>query len=508
MAAFAYCVTPYDPADPPAASGPGGTRIPYDSRERVVGALTAALAGFALDAGADYLTIDNPMTDGFFSFSSSVRHGGGGYGLCGLFPYDRSGYHDGARIPLATGLGLLRAMVLRQGAWCRLRGDHDFFLHVGEEDDIYVGSSRPLEEAAARARTLGLFSRQVEHSPYDPAFDETWGEGPADEAFWTDLNALVADLGTVLMEERPVANSYRWHRLASAADVQGVREWLTPRARLAVWPDLTEDAETVRTALARQDRLELLVQQFPDGSFRPERIAEPALATADVPNPAVPAEPGHRAALVPLEPADRDPLLAAVLPDPDGVLRARWRTNRTRADERRTFLASLAIGDAISGVVATGLNDVGVYVHLGDGPGHGLGFLRVPEMSWARFDSVDDIAPIGREIRAQIIHIDWLREQVSLSLKELLPNPWQAYVDSHETGQTVAGTVTRLLPFGAFVRVADGIEGLVPLTELADHEVRSPEDAVAVGDEVYVALLGADPERRRINLSLSPSRPR
>lgn len=499
MPPFVYSVTPYDPAEQDTAVDRSVTRIPFDSRERVAGAIVAAVAGFALDAGVRHMTLDNPMMEGFYSFS--VRTGRGGRGLSGLFPKGTTGYHDGERVPLATGVGLLRAMVLRQGAWCRLSSDDGFFVHVGDEDDIYVGSNQSRENAVARARTLGLFVEQVERSPYDPASDETGNQRSADDAFWTQLGALVAERGGVLLEERYVGNAYRWHRLTSAPAIETVREQLTPRARLAVWPDLTDDMESVRAAITRQERLELLVQQYPGGGFHPARIAEPGMGRTDVPSPQLATGPGHRAALVPLLPADRHPLLAAVLPDADGVLRARWRTNRTRADERRTFMSSLRAGDIVAGVVATGLDDIGVHVHLNNDAGRDLGFLRVPEMSWSNFDSVDDVVPIGRKIRAEVLHIDWAWEQVSLSLKALQPDPWERYTDTHRTGDIVPGTVTRLLPFGAFIRLSDGVEGLIHITELSGHDVDAPEGVISVGDEVLVAL-DVDRERRRISLSL------
>ncbi|MGW5641101.1 S1 RNA-binding domain-containing protein, partial [Streptomyces sp. NPDC003832] len=317
----------------------------------------------------------------------------------------------------------------------------------------------------------------------------------------------VADRGGVLLEERPTGNAYRWHRLTATHDVEAVRERLTPRARLAVWPDLTDDVEVVRAAVVRGDGLHLLVRQYPGGGFHRVCVAEPGMGRADVPNPQITAGPGHRAALVPLDRADRRPLLAAVLPDGDGVLRARWRTNPTRAEERRTFLGSLRVGEAVIGVVATGLHDIGVYVDLDDDLGRFLGFLRVPEMSWTRFDSVDDIAPVGREIHAEVISIDFAREQVSLSMKALQPDPWQHYADTHKVGVTVSGTVTKLVPFGAFVQMEETIEGLVHLAELADHDVESPHDVLAVGDQVRVAILDVDRRRRRISLSLKRAQP-
>ncbi|MYW00992.1 S1 RNA-binding domain-containing protein [Streptomyces sp. SID3343] len=504
MAPFVYRVTPYDPAEQDRSSGHDRTRIPYDVAEHFAAAYIAAVGGFALDAGIDHVRIDNPMATGFHSFS--VRWGRGGHGLRGLFPQDLAGYHDGALVPLATGLGLVRAMVLRDGAWCRLVGDDGFFVHVGCQDDVYLGSDRPLPDTESRCRALGLFVERVAGSPYDPATDEVADERPADDSFWRDLADLVTARGGVLLEVRPIGNAYRWHRVTSEPDIEAARERLPPRSRLAAWPDLTDDAASIRSAIARRGCLHFLVRQYPGGGMYPEAIAEPGMARADVADPQVSDGPDHRATLVPIEAADRRPLLAGVLPDADGVLRARWRANRTRADQRRSYLASLRVGDVVTGVVTSGLCDVGVYVDLNDDLGRGLGFLRTPEMSWCGFDSVDDVAPIGRPIRAAILHVDWAWEQVSLSLRAVRPDPWQLYANAHHVGESIDGVVTTLLPFGVLVRLQEypegGVEGLVRRTEPVDRDIESPEEVVAVGDRVRVTILDIDRESRRIFLSL------
>ncbi|MFB7268567.1 S1 RNA-binding domain-containing protein, partial [Streptomyces nojiriensis] len=466
---------------------------------------------FALQAGIDRLTIDNPMARGFFSFRS--RSAPSAPEPAGLFPADRpgssgplppSGYHDGARVPLDTGLELLRAVLLREGPWCRLHTDGGFFLHAGERHDLYVGGARPYTEAAADARRSGLTVEPVERSPYDPALDETDPQPPADAAFWTAVHHLVAERGGVLVEERYAGGDHRWYRPTTAAGIARIREQLTPRARLAVWPDLTDDIEAVRAAVLRSERLELLVQQRPDG-IPWARLAEPWMGCTDIAFPMIGSGPGCRAGLVPLAPADRRPLLAGVLPDADGVVRARWRTNRTPADERRTLLRSLRTGDVVTGTVVSGLDDVGVHVDLdldlGLEPEHErgwpLGFLRVPEMSWESFEEVDEVAPIGRRIRAEVLHVDLEWERVNLSVKALHPDPWRAFAAALRVGDTFPGTVTKTVPFGVFVRIAPGVEGLVHETEFAGRTFET-------GDGVRVALLAVDLERRRISLSPAP----
>ncbi|WP_051779706.1 S1 RNA-binding domain-containing protein [Streptomyces sp. NRRL S-241] len=495
--------------------------VPYAHREQVAEAAVAAAGRFARDAGVDRLTIDNPMARGFFSFADAPAPRAPE--LTELFPADPpgapdasgpagpSGYHDGARVPLATGLALLRTMLLREGPWCRLHDESGFFLHVGERHDLYIGGTRSNPEAAAHTRgASGLTVEPVDRSPYDPALDAYDPLPPADGAFWTALHRLVAERGGVLVEERYVAGAHRWYRPTTAAGISRVRARLTPRARLAVWPDLDDDIEAVRAAVRRSERLELLVQQRPDGSSPWARIAEPWLGRTDLAHPMIGAGAGCRAGLVPLAPADRRPLLAGVLPDADGVVRARWRTDRTPADARRTLLGSLRTGDVVTGTVVSGLDDVGVHVDLDldpeagseAGPGRDggwgrrpFGFLRVPEMSWEHFDDLDEVAPVGRRIRAEILDVDLGRERVSLSVKALHPDPWRAFADTHPIGASLPATVTRTVPFGVVVRLAPGVEGLIHRSEL-------PEGTFESGDEVRTTLLGMDLRRRRISLGL------
>ncbi|GAA2079114.1 hypothetical protein GCM10009801_36420 [Streptomyces albiaxialis] len=464
----------------------------FASREATAAACVAAVAGFALDAGADELTLDNPMAEGFFSFST--RGAWRGNGLAGLFPADLSGYHDGARVPLATGLGLVRAMVLREGAWCRLRGGGGFFAHVGEHAEIHVGAARALDGAAARARTLGLRAQKATRSPYDPESDTLDVRPPADDAFWARVRRLVAERGAVLLEEQHAGHARRWHRLAADGEADAVRGRLAPRARLAVWPDLSEDIRAVRAAVRASERLALLVQRDADGHVRAPRVAEPWMG-AELAHAQIPEGPGRRAGLVPLGDPARHALLTGLVPDADGVVRARWRADRTPADERRALLGSLRPGDVVTGTVVSGLDDVGVHVDLDRPRGEGLGFLRVPEMAWERFESVDEVAPVGREIRAEVLHVDWSAERVGLSVKALLPDPWDPFAAAHRPGDTVNGTVVARIPPGTLVRLAPGIEGLLPDADGTDGADRTP------GAAVRVTLAELDRERRRILLT-------
>lgn len=458
-------------------------------------ALVDAVEAFARDSGVTHLTIDNPMLDGFFRYSHDP--GTADFGLAGLFPPDRAGYHDGARIPRSTGLALVRAMLHRHGVWCRLEDGDRFFVHVGQDQQLYVGSTTRCETAIARCRELCLLTEQIEASPYDPASDRTEVLPPADDTFWTDLTALVTERGGALLEELHVRNGSRWHRL-TPTNLNAIRTRLTPRARLAIWPDLTDYIDPILDAMSQPGRLELLVVQQPNGRIY-TRIADPWMASrTDAYGDS------HRSdllALIPLLPAERNPLMAAALPDEDGVMRARWRTNPTGADRRRDFLRTVRMGEIRTGRVAA-TPRFGVFVDLDDDLGRATGFINIPELSWTHFDAITDVVQVGQEIRFEVLAVDLEREQVALSLKATQEDPWRRYFDTHHVGDIVPGTVTKLVPFGAFVHIEPGIEGLVHLTELSTNGVGAPEEVVREGDNVLVLLLELDFTRRRICLSM------
>ncbi|HQY97766.1 MAG TPA: S1 RNA-binding domain-containing protein, partial [Phycicoccus sp.] len=109
---------------------------------------------------------------------------------------------------------------------------------------------------------------------------------------------------------------------------------------------------------------------------------------------------------------------------------------------------------------------------------------------------------VGDEVTVEVLDVDMDRERVSLSLKATQEDPWQHFARTHAIGQVVPGKVTKLVPFGAFVRVEDGIEGLVHISELAERHVELPEQVVTVGQDIFVKVIDIDLERRRISLSL------
>ena len=180
------------------------------------------------------------------------------------------------------------------------------------------------------------------------------------------------------------------------------------------------------------------------------------------------------------------------------VLSRRAWLEQTQSEVRTTFLKELQKGQVRSGVVSSIVN-FGAFVDLGGGVD---GLVHVSELSWKHIDHPGEVVEVGDEVTVEVLDVDMDRERVSLSLKATLEDPWQTFARTHAIGQVVPGKVTKLVPFGAFVRVEDGIEGLVHISELAERHVELPEQIVTVGGEVFVKVIDIDLDRRRISLSL------
>jgi len=179
------------------------------------------------------------------------------------------------------------------------------------------------------------------------------------------------------------------------------------------------------------------------------------------------------------------------------VLSRRAWLEQTQSEVRSDFLNKLAKGQVRNGVVSSIVN-FGAFVDLGGVDG----LVHVSELSWKHIDHPSEVVEVGQEVTVEVLDIDLDRERVSLSLKATQEDPWRQFARTHAIGQVVPGKVTKLVPFGAFVRVQDGIEGLVHISELAERHVEIPEQVVNVGDELMVKVIDIDLERRRISLSL------
>ncbi|WP_175955605.1 30S ribosomal protein S1 [Schaalia sp. Marseille-Q2122] len=179
------------------------------------------------------------------------------------------------------------------------------------------------------------------------------------------------------------------------------------------------------------------------------------------------------------------------------VLSRRAWLEQTQSEVRTNFLHTLQKGQVRKGNVSSIVN-FGAFVDLGGVDG----LVHVSELSWKHIDHPSEVVEVGQEVTVEVLDVDMDRERVSLSLKATQEDPWQAFARTHAIGQVVPGKVTKLVPFGAFVRVEDGIEGLVHISELAQRHVELPEQVAKVGDEVFVKVIDIDLERRRISLSL------
>ena len=179
------------------------------------------------------------------------------------------------------------------------------------------------------------------------------------------------------------------------------------------------------------------------------------------------------------------------------VLSRRAWLEETQKEQRGEFLVNLKPGERRRGVVSSVVN-FGAFVDLG-----GMdGLVHVSELSWKHVDHPSSVVSVGDEIDVEVLDVDLPKERISLSLKATQTDPWQEFANSHQVGELVYGRITKLVPFGSFVQVGDGIEGLVHISEMAGHHVDLPEQVVTPGEELWVKIIDIDLQRRRISLSI------
>ena len=167
------------------------------------------------------------------------------------------------------------------------------------------------------------------------------------------------------------------------------------------------------------------------------------------------------------------------------------------AQKRESMFENLKENQVVRGVVRR-LTNFGAFVDIG-----GIdGLLHISEMAWHRVNHPSEVVKVGDEVNVMVLRIDRENEKVSLGLKQVLPNPWDNVVDSYPVGKVVPARVVRLAPFGAFVQLEPGVEGLVHISHLADRHVEKPDEVVKEGEEVNVKVLSVDPKEKRIRLSI------
>ncbi|HEX6946205.1 MAG TPA: 30S ribosomal protein S1 [Acidimicrobiia bacterium] len=184
------------------------------------------------------------------------------------------------------------------------------------------------------------------------------------------------------------------------------------------------------------------------------------------------------------------------------VLSRRAHLEEALAEERNEFMDNLQEGEIREGTVSSVVN-FGAFVDLG-----GMdGLVHVSELSWQHVNHPSELVKVGDKVTVKVLEVDRDRERISLSIRQTAEDPWETFAASHEVGDVVEGTVTKTVPFGAFVSVADGVEGLVHVSEIAMHRVESPELELSIGQKVNVKITEKEDERRRISLSIKQALP-
>ena len=168
-----------------------------------------------------------------------------------------------------------------------------------------------------------------------------------------------------------------------------------------------------------------------------------------------------------------------------------------RKEQRQQILDRLNPGDVVDGQISN-IVDFGAFVDL-DGMD---GLIHISELSWSHVNHPSEVLEIGQDVKVKVLDIDRERQRISLGLKQTQSDPWQQVLETYNEGDTVEGKVTKVVTFGAFVEIMPGVEGLVHISELAQHHVENPREIVSQGDLVEAKIIEVDAERRRLSLSL------
>jgi small subunit ribosomal protein S1 len=178
------------------------------------------------------------------------------------------------------------------------------------------------------------------------------------------------------------------------------------------------------------------------------------------------------------------------------VLSRRAVLEEERKEVRQQILDRLQPGQVVEGAISN-IVDFGAFVDL-DGID---GLIHISELSWSHVNHPSEILSIGDVVPVKVLDIDRERQRISLGLKQTQEDPWQRIVNTYSIGDELEGKVTKVVSFGAFVEIMDGVEGLVHISELAQHHVENPREVVNQGDVIRVKILEIDSERRRLSLS-------
>ena len=185
------------------------------------------------------------------------------------------------------------------------------------------------------------------------------------------------------------------------------------------------------------------------------------------------------------------------------ILSERVAIREWRREQKEKLLESLEENCVCEGVVSS-LADFGAFVNLGGADG----LIHLSELSWGRISHPKEVVSIGQKLNVMVLNVDQERKRIGLSLRRLLPEPWETVPDRYEVGQVVRGVVTKLVHFGAFARLeGDTIEGLIHISELTETRISHPSEVVTEGQEIELRIIRIDTEKRRMGLSLKQVAP-
>ena len=172
------------------------------------------------------------------------------------------------------------------------------------------------------------------------------------------------------------------------------------------------------------------------------------------------------------------------------------------AEERKDFLDNLEVGNIKDGKISSIVN-FGAFVDIG-----GMdGLVHVSELSWRHVENPNEVVNVGEDVKVKVLEIDIEKGRISLSIKQITKDPWTDFSLNYEEEQIIEGQVNKVVPFGAFVTIANGVEGLVHVSEISDEKIKSPELELGIGQKVQVKILEMDSDKRKVGLSIKQADP-
>ncbi|MDI6816470.1 MAG: 30S ribosomal protein S1 [Actinomycetota bacterium] len=184
------------------------------------------------------------------------------------------------------------------------------------------------------------------------------------------------------------------------------------------------------------------------------------------------------------------------------VLSRRAVLEEEKKHEKGKLLEKIVKGAVLEGKISS-IVDFGAFVDLG-----GIdGLIHISELCWNHIDHPSEVVAVGDDVKVQVLDVDFDRERISLGLRQTQEDPWRQKVSDYNVDQLITGKVTKLVPFGAFVEIEEGLEGLIHISELAHKHVEMPEEIVKVGESVDVKIVGIDVDKRRVSLSVKQTLP-